>query len=127
VLVLERVERVSHSARLASKREEKLVVDPFAAEKRLFDNPNPRKDWAFSLAFGGSSNCWWACTPRFLPSDFRMRSKYGVGEDWPISYVDLQPYYEEVEEIFDVSGPRKTPFPKRIPYPQPPHILTTVD
>lgn len=128
VLVLERGEFFPHSKRLALQRGE-LAPDknkvPRAAS--LFDNDNPAKPWRFSLGFGGSSNCWWGCTPRFMPSDFQLQSKYGVGLDWPIDYSELAPFYDEAERLMAISGPKDTPFPRETEYPQPPHNLSSVD
>lgn len=88
----------------------------------------PDKEWVFSMGFGGSSNCWWGCTPRFFPNDFRMKSAYGVGRDWPISYDELEPYYCETEQIMQISGASDgAPYPMSKPYPQPPHIFTDPD
>jgi choline dehydrogenase-like flavoprotein len=81
----------------------------------------------FQPAFGGSSNCWYGCTPRFLPADFQMKKLYGIGNDWPIQYDELEPYYSEVEEIMSISGPEDTPFPRNKPYPLPSHSFTAVD
>ena len=92
-----------------------------------FLNRNRDKDWVYNPSFGGGSNCWWACTPRFLPNDFRMKSLYGVGRDWPISYDDLEPYYSEAEEIMNVSGPEDHICRRSDQYPQPPHLLNEVD
>ena len=93
-----------------------------------FDKERSAKRWVFRLAFGGSSNCWWACTPRLLPEDFRLQSTYGVGRDWPVSYDDLEEYYCDAEEIMAVSGPDDgSPFPRSRPYPQAPHHLTDPD
>ncbi len=55
-------------------------------------------------AVGGSSVIFAAHWQRNMPSDFRVRTLDGVGDDWPLSYEDLQPYYEQVEEDFGVSG-----------------------
>ena len=44
-------------------------------------------------AVGGSSIHWSAHVPRFRPEDFRMRMLDGVGDDWPIGYDDLAPWY----------------------------------
>jgi choline dehydrogenase-like flavoprotein len=86
------------------------------------------KPWLFRLAFGGSSNCWWACTPRFLPEDFRLRSVYGVGRDWVVSYDELEPFYCDAEDLMSVSGPdASSPYPRSRPYPQPPHRLSDPD
>jgi choline dehydrogenase-like flavoprotein len=90
-------------------------------------NPNPDKPWIFDPSFGGSSNCWTGCTPRFMPSDFELKSKYGVGMDWPLSYDELEPYYCEAEDIMAISGPALTPYPMSKSYPLPPHKLNSVD
>ena len=42
--------------------------------------------------------------PRFHPSDFEVRTRDGVGEDWPISYHDLKPHYERLELELPVAG-----------------------
>ena len=129
VLVLERGHLYPHSERLKEKRGEST---PYAKLNVPYEdtivNNNPEKHWIFQPAFGGSSNCWYGCTPRFLPSDFRMKSLYGVGNDWPLQYDDLEPYYTQVEEIMSISGPEsETPYPRQGPYPQPPHAFSTVD
>jgi choline dehydrogenase-like flavoprotein len=88
----------------------------------------PEKAWRFTLAFGGGSNCWFGCTPRLLPNDFRLKSLYGVGTDWPLTYEDLEPWYERVEEVMAISGPHDgAPYPRRVPPPQPPHRLSDPD
>ena len=46
---------------------------------------------------GGGSVHWAAFTPRLHPSDFEVYTRDGVGADWPISYADIQPYYEQLE------------------------------
>ncbi|MEM9047018.1 MAG: GMC family oxidoreductase [Pseudomonadota bacterium] len=92
------------------------------------DETQSEVPWAFSTAFGGSSNCWWACTPRMLPNDFRLKSLYGRGRDWPVGYDDLEEYYCEAEEIMQISGDDNTDlFPRSRPFPQPPHRLSDVD
>jgi choline dehydrogenase-like flavoprotein len=53
---------------------------------------------------GGSSVLYAAAWHRFRPSDFRVKTLDGVGDDWPISYEDLAPYYDRVSEDFSVSG-----------------------
>jgi choline dehydrogenase-like flavoprotein len=128
VLVLERGFLYPHAERVKAERGEdspyaKLNENPL----HTFENKNPEKDWRFQTAFGGSSNCWVGCTPRFMPADFRMKSLYGIADDWPIQYEELEPYYTEVEEIMSISGPDDMPFPRKGPYPQPPHLFTTVD
>ena len=45
----------------------------------------------------GTSLHWLGTCPRMVPNDFRMKTIYGVGVDWPISYDELQPYYCQAE------------------------------
>ena len=62
---------------------------------------------------------------RLNPSAFRMKTLFGVAEDWPIGYKDLEPYYGEVEKIVGVAGPKGIPDRQRSePYPLPPHRLS---
>ncbi|HSJ15589.1 MAG TPA: GMC family oxidoreductase [Longimicrobiales bacterium] len=128
VLVLERGFLFPHAERLKVRRGEPSAYARInEASEATFINATPGKPWFFQTGFGGSSNCWFGCTPRFMPSDFRLRSRYGVAADWPIGYDDLAPYYDRAEEIMAVAGPEDTPFPRSGPYPQPPHLFTPVD
>ena len=128
VLVLERGILFPHSERLKVARYEK-ISDKYKLTdyNSTFNYKNPDKIWRFDPNFGGSSNCWTGCTPRFMPNDFKMKSLYGVGQDWPISYDDIEPYFCEVENIMMIAGPKITPFPMSTPYPLPPQALSTVD
>jgi choline dehydrogenase-like flavoprotein len=122
ILVLERGPLREHAWQVANDS----VLKSDAASS--FTNHNPTKPWGFRMAFGGGSNCWWACTPRFRPDDFKLRSLYGVGRDWPLTYDDLERYYCEAEEIMEISGPADgAPFPRSRPYPQPPHRFSDPD
>lgn len=57
---------------------------------------------------------------RFHASDFEVRTRDGVAEDWPISYWDLEPYYSKIEQEIKVSGPREFPWGEfNGPYPYP--------
>lgn len=53
---------------------------------------------------GGTTLHWLGTTLRMLPNDFRMKTAYGQGVDWPISYEELKPYYEMAEREIGVSG-----------------------
>ena len=55
-------------------------------------------------ALGGSTILYSAHFPRMHPSDFRTRSLDGVGEDWPICFADLQPYFDMNDSMMGVSG-----------------------
>ena len=69
-------------------------------------------------AVGGSTILWAAHFPRLHPSDFRTKSLDGVGEDWPIDYQTLEPFYDENDRMMGVSGLAGDPA-----YPQKPQIM----
>ena len=77
---------------------------------------------------GGGTLSYGAMAWRFHPLDFRMKSQYGAVagstlDDWPISYDDLEPYYEKAEWEIGVSGDdSNNPFrgPRKKPLPMPP-------
>ena len=79
-----------------------------------------------SMQVGGLGMHWGGVTPRFGPEDFRQRALYGVGTDWPISYDDLDPFYQEAEERMGVAGEQGPPEldPRSKPFPMPPIPLT---
>src|SRR3954469_13436981 len=56
---------------------------------------------------GGSMLHWFANMPRLMPNDFKVKSQYGKGLDWPISYEDLMPYFDQVAQDVGVSGDDK--------------------
>ena len=133
------------AAKLAATTKQSITVleaggdtTPFAdrmkARQRFLDyNESPwRQDHlddqnALGLAYGFSPDMhvgglamhWGGVTPRYSPDDFKLKSMHGVFEDWPISYDDLDPFYQEAEERMGVSGeqgpaeidPRGKPFP----------------
>ncbi|MCW2276659.1 GMC family oxidoreductase [Heliophilum fasciatum] len=77
---------------------------------------------------GGGTIHFTAVTPRFFSSDFHIRTADGVGEDWPIAYDDLVPYYERLEKEIPVSGPKEYPwggFKGSYPYPEREPIAVT--
>ncbi|HET9872490.1 MAG TPA: GMC family oxidoreductase [Propionibacteriaceae bacterium] len=51
----------------------------------------------YTRAQGGSTLHWLGVSLRMLPEDFAMRSRYGVGRDWPLDYPALEPYYRQAE------------------------------
>ena len=121
VLVLEAGSRHEH-ADLVRGRTSLVKESP-----RHFHNRSPHKVWHFSRAFGGGTNCWFGSTPRMLPIDFQLQSRFGVGADWPLSYEDLEPHYVEVERLMRVSGGAPMPYPMSRPYPLPPHRFSEPD
>ena len=66
--------------------------------------PDSRFDWFRTRMVGGRTNHWGRISLRFGPDDFRRRSIDGLGDDWPISYDDLKPYYDEVDRLIGVFG-----------------------
>jgi len=79
-----------------------------------------------SHTVGGLAMHWGAVTPRFTPEDFRVRSLFGIGDDWPLEYEDLDPAYQEAETRMGVAG---DPGPAHLdarsgPYPMPGIPLT---
>jgi choline dehydrogenase-like flavoprotein len=77
---------------------------------------------------GGGTRVYGAHAWRFLPQDFRMASLYGIPAgsslaDWPISYADLEPYYERAEWEIGVAGDDAAcarHWPRRKGFPMPP-------
>jgi choline dehydrogenase-like flavoprotein len=61
-------------------------------------------------------------TPRFHPSDFETRRRDGVGADWPITYDDLESYYQAIEQELPVSG-QSWPWGRPHDYPYSPQPL----
>ncbi|HWO09093.1 MAG TPA: GMC family oxidoreductase [Polyangiaceae bacterium] len=53
---------------------------------------------------GGSTLHWLGVSLRMLPEDFALRSRYGVGRDWPLRYEELEPYYRKAELELGVSA-----------------------
>lgn len=79
-----------------------------------------------SMQVGGLAMHWGGVTPRFSPEDFQLRTQYGVADDWPITYEELDPYYQEAEERMGVAGEQGPPEldPRAAPYPLPPLPLS---
>src|SRR6266705_31544 len=97
--------------------------------------PHTQYKSTYERRTGGSTWHWLGHTPRMLRSDFRMKSQYGGGADfpsgfvdWPINYDDLEPWYCEAEREMGVAGsheewdglfdsPRSRPFPMSMIWP----------
>lgn len=72
------------------------------------------------IGVGGSMLHWGAFVPRADPRDLRLKTEFGVGEDWPLSLDDFRPYYEEIEAFIGTSGPSPYPWDPDRRFPLPP-------
>ncbi len=61
-------------------------------------------DWFRSRMLGGRTNHWGRISLRFGPKDFKRKDIDGLGENWPISYQDVAPYYDKVDRLVGVFG-----------------------
>ena len=64
-------------------------------------------DWFRSRMLGGRTNHWGRISLRFGPNDFKHKSIDGLGEDWPIGYDDVSPYYDKVDKLIGVFGTKE--------------------
>ncbi|MEO1190910.1 MAG: GMC family oxidoreductase [Pseudomonadota bacterium] len=130
VICLEQGTWVDNSEFWGDKPEWELM-----AQKRWHPNPNVRElgdDYPINTeesdvnplmyaGVGGSTILWAAHWQRFMPSDFRVKTLDGVADDWPFTYEDLEPFYEQAEIEMGVSGLAGDPaFPPMKPPPLPP-------
>jgi choline dehydrogenase-like flavoprotein len=69
--------------------------------------PGSRFRWFRSRIVGGRTNHWGRIALRFAPIDFKSRSTDGLGDDWPITYDELAPYYDKVESYIGVFGTKE--------------------
>jgi choline dehydrogenase-like flavoprotein len=60
--------------------------------------------WIRGRQVGGKTICWARVSYRYSDFEFKAASLDGFGEDWPISYKELEPYYDRVERYIGVSG-----------------------
>lgn len=69
---------------------------------------------------GGTTWHWAAQAWRLVPGDVRIKTLYDVGVDWPLTYEELDPFYQEAEEIWGVAGAENTGSPRQKPFPMEP-------
>jgi glucose dehydrogenase len=115
VTVFERGGRLDHRQQMATGRHE---TDAPGARHNHETADGTDYPWLYSYGVGGSSLHWTGVTPRLMRSDFELRSRFGVGRDWPFGYDELAPFYDEAEEVLSVA---------RDGGPLPPHPLSPVD
>jgi len=66
--------------------------------------PGTTFDWFRARMLGGRTNHWGRISLRFGPDDFKRRSIDGLGDDWPIGYDDLKPYYDKLDRLVGLFG-----------------------
>jgi len=69
--------------------------------------PGTTFDWFRARALGGRTNHWGRISLRFGPDDFRRKSLDGLGDDWPISYNDLHPYFDKLDRLVGIFGSKE--------------------
>jgi choline dehydrogenase-like flavoprotein len=60
--------------------------------------------WWRARMVGGRTNHWGRISLRFGPHDFQRKTLDGLGDDWPISYDDLKPYYDKIDRFIGIFG-----------------------
>jgi len=65
---------------------------------------NSKFDWFRAKMLGGRTNHWARISLRMGPKDFKCKNAYGVGDNWPISYDEIKPYYDKVDRLIGVYG-----------------------
>jgi choline dehydrogenase-like flavoprotein len=60
--------------------------------------------WVRARCVGGKSNIWGRLALRLSDYDFKAASRDGYGQDWPMSYKDIEPYYDKVDRYLGISG-----------------------
>ncbi|MES2646534.1 MAG: GMC family oxidoreductase [Bacteroidota bacterium] len=61
-------------------------------------------DWFRSRMVGGRTNHWGRISLRFGPKDFKRKDIDGLGDNWPIGYEDIKPYYDRVDKLIGIFG-----------------------
>src|SRR5215813_8750921 len=61
-------------------------------------------DWFRGRMLGGRTNHWGRISLRMGPDDFRRHSLDGLGDDWPITYDDVKPYYDKLDRLVGIFG-----------------------
>ncbi|MGH9629597.1 MAG: GMC family oxidoreductase [Bryobacteraceae bacterium] len=80
---------------------------PFEFPDRHIPTMKPGKqgfDGERTRGVGGKTMLWNAVAFRFSERDFKGRSLEGAGEDWPLGYKDMAPYYDSIEREVGVCG-----------------------
>ena len=91
----------------AAENSQRELKDQKNDPKNYYDysdeSPDPFKA-SYNRMVGGSTWAWRGNTPRYIPSDFRLQTEFGVGRDWPLDYNELEPWYGQAEWELGISG-----------------------
>jgi len=90
--------------------------------------PNRRGPFRYqrAMGLGGSTLHYQGEAHRYPEHAFQPKSRYGWGQDWPLGYAELEPYYDQVEQVLSVAGIANNPHKvARGDYPTPAHALST--
>jgi choline dehydrogenase-like flavoprotein len=60
--------------------------------------------WYRGRMLGGRTHHWGRISLRFGVDDFKRKSLDGLGDDWPISYDDIKPYYDKLDQFVGIFG-----------------------
>lgn len=102
VIMLERGALKTHPEQLADGQ---WAADVPGAEPNNETAPGtPAYPWNYVYGVGGSTLHWAGAALRFSAADFKMRSSFGVMEDWPLSLEELAPFYAQAEAALGVAG-----------------------
>jgi choline dehydrogenase-like flavoprotein len=102
VIVLERGALKTHAEQLADRNWEADV--PGAAHNNETAPGTREYPWSYVYGVGGSALHWSGAALRFNAADLKMRSSFGVMEDWPLSLDELEPFYAQAEAALGVAG-----------------------
>ncbi|MCG5643207.1 GMC family oxidoreductase [Flavobacteriaceae bacterium LSUCC0859] len=64
-------------------------------------------DWFRARMLGGRTNHWGRISLRFSERDFKHKDVDGLGENWPIGYEDVKPYYDKVDKLIGLFGSKE--------------------
>lgn len=103
----QRLSRYGHNAGPEIEGNPRVFVDPAGNPRTV--RPHQPDYHNNAACVGGGTRVYGAQAWRFMPADFRMASAYGVPEgsslaDWPLTYDDVEPYYERAEWGLGVAG-----------------------
>jgi choline dehydrogenase-like flavoprotein len=102
VVMIERGALKAHAEQVADGRWEAEI--PGTEPNNETAPGTPPYPWSYVYGVGGSALHWDGAALRFAAADFKMRSSFGVMEDWPLSPAELEPFYAQAEAALGVAG-----------------------